>query len=235
MKPEIFLDLYRNLEQLVKGNYAGRKFESPIINFSNSQQGKPYKEELNAIREIRNLLVHLPMIDGTYPIEPSDEIGAALQEVIESIEHPLKAMDFAVKIENIMKTKPEDNAFQIMTRMEENGYSHVPVVMNGKLDGVFSKSTVFSWLINHGNKDIHKEMLIQDFEVFTRINSPHSEYYEFAARNALYIQVRELFEKTYQRKSRRLAAMFITENGHENERLLGMITPWDVLKNGPRQ
>ncbi len=232
MEPEIFLDLFRNLEQLVKEKYSGRKYESPIINFSNSREGKPYKDELNTIREIRNLLVHLPMIDGNYPVKPSNEIGAVLEEIIEKIEHPLQAMDFAVKMENIMKTRPEDNAFSIMYKMEENGYTHVPIVRGGILSGVFSKSAVFSYLIKHGNKDIDKNMLIRDFSDFTVINSPHGEYYEFAAKDALYFEVRDMFERTYQRKSRRLAVMFITENGHENERLLGMITPWNVLKNG---
>ena len=31
-------------------------------------------------------------------------------------------------------------------------------------------------------------------------------------------------------QSERIAALFITRNGNKNERILGMVTPWDVLQ-----
>lgn len=233
MQAETFLDLYKNLEQLVKDKYSGngKRYESPIINFSNSREGRPYKEELDSIREIRNLLVHLPMINGNYPLEPSEEIIAKLREIIEKVEHPLLALDFAVRSNNIMKARLEDSVFSVMSRMENNGYTHVPIVNDGKLFGVFSKSTVFSYLISHGLTKIRDNMQINDFIDFLPIEKHRAEYYDFAAKDALYVEVREMFENTYQRKSRRLMVVFITENGNPNEWLLGMITPWDVLRS----
>lgn len=233
MQAETFLDLYKNLEQLVKDKYSGngKRYESPIINFSNSREGRPYKEELDSIREIRNLLVHLPMINGNYPLEPSEEIVAKLQEIIEKIEHPLLALDFAVRSDSIMKARLEDSVFSVMSRMENNGYTHVPIISDGKLFGVFSKSTIFSYLITHGLTKIRDDMQINAFFDFLPIEKHRGEYYDFAAKDALYIEVREMFENTYQRKSRRLMVVFITENGNPNERLFGMITPWDVLRS----
>ncbi|MHC1771866.1 MAG: CBS domain-containing protein [Flexilinea sp.] len=233
MQAETFLDLYKNLEQLVKDKYSGngKRYESPIINFSNSREGRPYKEELDSIREIRNLLVHLPMINGNYPLEPSEEIVAKLQEIIEKIEHPLLALDFAVRSDNIMKARLEDSVFSVMSRMENNGYTHVPIISDGKLFGVFSKSTIFSYLITHGLTKIRDDMQINAFIDFLPIEKHRGEYYDFAAKDALYVEVREMFENTYQRKSRRLMVVFITENGNPNERLFGMITPWDVLRS----
>jgi CBS domain-containing protein len=233
MQAETFLDLYKNLEQLVKDKYSGngKRYESPIINFSNSREGRPYKEELDSIREIRNLLVHLPMINGNYPLEPSEEIVAKLQEIIEKIEHPLLALDFAVRSDSIMKARLEDSVFSVMSRMENNGYTHVPIISDGKLLGVFSKSTIFSYLITHGLTKIRDDMQINAFIDFLPIEKHRGEYYDFAAKDALYVEVREMFENTYQRKSRRLMVVFVTENGNPNERLFGMITPWDVLRS----
>ena len=171
------------------------------------------------------------MINGNYPLEPSEEIVAKLQEIIEKIEHPLLALDFAVRSDSIMKARLEDSVFSVMSRMENNGYTHVPIISDGKLFGVFSKSTIFSYLITHGLTKIRDDMQINAFFDFLPIEKHRGEYYDFAAKDALYIEVREMFENTYQRKSRRLMVVFITENGNPNERLFGMITPWDVLRS----
>jgi len=232
MQADLFLDLYKKLEQLVKDKYSGngKRFESPVISFSNSREGREYKEDLDTIREIRNLLVHLPMTNGQYPIEPSEEIVKTLMEIIEKIEHPLKAMDFAIKIENIMKAKLDDLAFSVMKRMEDNGYTHVPIVDEGKLFGVFSKSTFFSYMIAHNCKGIDADTEIRDFIDILPVEKQRNEYYEFAPKDALYIEIRELFEKTYQRKNRRLAVVFLTSDGKPDGWLQGMITAWDVLR-----
>ena len=33
------------------------------------------------------------------------------------------------------------------------------------------------------------------------------------------------------RRSRRISAVFLTETGEPKAKLVGMITPWDILKN----
>ncbi len=63
---DIFLDLYNTLEQTLKGKsrYYNNRYESPIVRFQNSSDGKVYRDELESIRDIRNLLVHNPLIGG---------------------------------------------------------------------------------------------------------------------------------------------------------------------------
>ena len=39
---------------------------------------------------------------------------------------------------------------------------------------------------------------------------------------------KDIFEKTYS-GGKRLAMVFVTSNGKENGKLLGTISPWDVL------
>ena len=130
MDPEVFLDLYNNLETKLKGrgSYYNDRYESPIIRFSNSSEGKEYREELSTIRDIRNLLVHSPLVNGKYPVEPSDEIGAVLEEILEKVEQPKKAMNYATWADKIQKTRLDEEAYPVMRMMELRGFSHVPVV-----------------------------------------------------------------------------------------------------------
>ena len=76
-----FLDLYKRLEQLLKTHYyndSGR-YESVVARYENSRESGELKDEITAIREIRNLIQHNPKIKGRYIIEPSEEIMKALK------------------------------------------------------------------------------------------------------------------------------------------------------------
>ena len=55
---EEFLDLYKQLEQLLKLKYANDsgRYESVVARYENSRECGNMKDELKAIREIRNLL-----------------------------------------------------------------------------------------------------------------------------------------------------------------------------------
>ena len=224
----------QNWRQFVKDKYTGngKRFESPVVNFSNSREGREFKEDLDTIREIRNLLVHLPMTNGQYPIEPSEShknIGGDYRK----IEHPLKAMDFAIKIENIMKKGLDDLAFSIMKKWKT---MDIPMSrLSTKANSLeFSARAQFFVYDAHNCKGIHLDMKIGDFIDILPVEKHRNEYYEFAPKDALYIEIRELFEKTYQRNNRRLAVVFLTSDGKPDGWLQGMITPWDVLRIGEK-
>ncbi len=216
MDPEVFLDLYNNLETKLKGrgSYYNDRYESPIIRFSNSSEGKPYREELSTIRDIRNLLVHSPLVNGKYPVEPSDEIGAVLEEILEKVEQPKKAMNYATWADKIQKT-----------RLDEEAYP----VDGEKMLGVFSKSTVFSFHIRNNMPALQRGMRIKEFGNLLDIENHSNEYFEFAPKDALYTDILELFNTNYKKRQKRLAIVFLTETGNSQEKLLGLITPWDVL------
>ena len=57
----------------------------------------------------------------------------------------------------------------------------------------------------------------------------HMENYAFVHRETGITQARQMFEKP-QGKNRRLSVIFITEHGRREEALLGMLTPWDIMK-----
>lgn len=225
-----FLDLYKQLEQELKTKYAGNDvhYESPVIQFEDSQEGKPFHDELTAIREIRNLLQHTPMIDGQYPVEPSEAAVRSLRNIILSLQHPLKALDFSVRGEQIYKASLDSNLLKTTRVMSERGFSHVPVFQNSTMIGVLSVSCVFDCLVKKGSSFIMPETTVGDLLEYLPFESHPHEFYQFASRDTLYYDVREMFETTYQH-SKRLVIVFLTEHGRPTERLLGLLSPWNVL------
>lgn len=229
-----FLDAYRRLEKALKQSKrygTNNPYENPILRFVSSAEGKRYKNALDLIREVRNLLVHSPKVADEYPITPSEGLYDTLIEILELVENPEPALSFAIRAEQIFKTTLHENALVVMRAMEAAGFSHVPVVFRKELLGVFSKTCVFSYLINNADKKIDSSLMVGDFSKYIDFNYPNGDYYEFVPKDIPATDVRDMFDLTLARRPRRLSAVFITENGTRNSKLCGMITPWDILKN----
>lgn len=231
MRHDEFLEQYKVLESLLSAKLesSGRRhFNSPVMEYINSPEGALYREELNLIREIRNLLAHSPDLDQQAVVEPSEAILRQLTDIVEYVKQPPLAINYAVPSDSIMRVHLKDNALRTMEKMQKSGFSHLPVIENGLFYGVFSVGTLFSYALYSKPVQIDLNTRIDQFKRFIPIDQHVTEKFLFLPRTASYFEARAEFERPTKR-DRRLAAIFITENGDAKERLLGMITPWDVL------
>lgn len=222
-----FLGDYKKLEQLLKTKvYQDVRTESVVVKFSRSRLGAPYQDILNAARETRNLLQHQPKYEGEYLVQPSEQLINGLKEIIDAIENPRKALDFAER--RIYTATPDSKITEVTAVMNKYGYSHVPVYENRRLIGIFSVNVLFSYLVNKAFPEINESSCIGDLRGMIGPDQHRNEYYEFVDKNTLLIEADALFEAP-QRAHKRLAVIYITEHGKPTEYLLGMLTPWDVL------
>lgn len=233
MPAEEFIDLYKTLEQVLRVKYEQgpddkNGYENLIIRYASSNEGTPYRKELDSIREIRNLLQHLPMENGQYLVEPSPEITQKLKKIINSIQNPQKAMDFSIPASKIFTTSLNENAYSVMKVMYKKGHSHVPVIQDGKIIGVFSTGTIFSFMMVEGISALSATTNIADFKKYLPIDAHKNERYEFVSKETTFTDVKIMFENSFKRP-KRLVALFITETGLMDEKLMGMVTPWDIL------
>lgn len=226
-KADEFLGYYKELEQLLKTKvYQDVRAESVVAKFSKSRLGAPYQDVLNAARETRNLLQHQPKYEGEYLVQPSEMLILGLKAVIDAIENPRKALDFSQK--RIYTATPNSKITEVTAVMNKHGYSHVPVYENRRLIGVFSVNVLFTYLVSKGFPEINESSRIGDLRGMIGLDQHRNEYYEFEDKDTLLIEADALFEAP-QRTHKRLAVIFITENGNPAEYLLGMLTPWDIL------
>ncbi len=232
---DVFLELYKNLEELLEVKYSdGRRYTgSTILRYYNDDEGKKWREELNVCREMRNMLSHHADIGGKPVFEPSDAVIAVMREIIEDVKNPPVAMSIATPREKLVSCSYSDRAEDVVRRMKERGYSHVPVIENGRLVGVFSVGTAFSMIVKYGSDSLHKDSTIRDFKEFLPIDKHETEKFGFVADSAPYSSLKYRFTAKGPRE-RRLAALFVTANGRENEKVLGIITPWDMIKESEK-
>jgi CBS domain-containing protein len=147
--------------------------------------------------------------------------------VLDFVNRPPLAMEYATKAERVLKVGPDQRVLRVMELMEKNGYSHVPVMKDGRFFGVFSVGSVFRYVLRRKGKGLEPEATVKDLKGYLAVEE-HTENYEFVSADATYIEVRKRFEQV-RGKNKRVAVIFITQDGRQDQPLLGMLTPWDVL------
>jgi CBS domain-containing protein len=234
MSAERFLDLYRQIEELLERRYAkeSRTTSNVIVQFIQEKQGSRYREELNLCREIRNVLSHHSTFQGQPVVEPADGVMQVMEQLVEELKKPPLALDYGTPADHLLWATPDERVLPLMETMREKGYSHIPVreanpkTSSQTVSGIFSTGSVFQYTLCHPERPITEETRLGDFREFLPIER-HAEAFLFAKPDMNYWEAREAFSTV--RKHRRLAAILITSDGTAGGRLKGMLTPWDVL------
>ena len=224
----IFRELCNKFEDLVRIKYKVKDEEGAFYILSNQKEYKKFEKDINLIRKIRNLLSHGECkIEGKVAIEINENIIEKLKEIISLLENPplvtsryiseMFVVDLEEKLEKLIKT------------MNEKKISHVPVLdKDKKLVGVFSENTIFSKLSEDEIIEIGKEYKVKDYEKYIKLENHSSEYFDFIKRNEELTSAQNLFNKSI-KKDKKLVMLFVTENGKKTEKILGILTPWDLL------
>lgn len=235
MRSEIFLQKYRVLEGLLEKRYDGCKMHSSsvVMEFLRDANSDSVRVDLDLIRELRNLLTHNAGPDGCSIAEPSEEMIRRLDEIIEFVRKPRLALDYGTPASDILCAHANDRLFDVMRNMRKNGYSHVPIMQNGRICGVLSVKSVFDYLAENGAEGIDVDFRIADLGERIGLNRNSGDRYLFLPKNTNVEAVRSAFER-FTEKNSRLSAVFISENGLPDEELICILTPWDVLSDAPR-
>ena len=231
MRAQTFLELYRILEGLLEKKYADepRKNSSVVMEYLSDPESEPVRQPLNLCREIRNLLTHNADDAGGAVVEPSKAVLDSLLGIIDYVQTPQPALHYATPGDQVLCTSYGEPVLELMARMQKRGFSHVPVLHRDGIVGVFSVSSVFEYLLKKGPGAINERTRVTDFGKLLSLEKSEGERVQLMDRTAALQEVRSAFEHGRARNSR-LVAVIITEHGQADEPILGLLTPWDVLK-----
>jgi len=223
-----FLNLYKMVEDTLEERYARktRRYSSVVMEFINSPEGDAWREKMDICREIRNLMTHTADVSGEAVVTPAQGVLDMLREILAYVQRPPMALDYATRWSGILKASPADFVLPLMRAMHRRGFSHVPVMRGDAMVGVFSVSTIFSSIILR-DAPVNDRTRVRDFEELPPIEKHMAEQFVFLSDQATLPEAQAAFDRT---DRKRTAAAFITSDGTADGRLLGMITPWDVLR-----
>lgn len=187
-----------------------------------------HQQELRAIAQLRNILVHNPFTSFDDPIAyASQAVVTRYGQIRDALLNPYDALSIAVPVHKIYTVEPSTSLSEVITNMNENTYTHIPVIRDGKMIGVFSENTLLSHVANSGEVIITNDLKMSDFADLIPIESQRNEKFVFLHRKASLSEVFEIFNKAIKVRQR-IGMVFITENGKSDEKPLGIITAWDL-------
>lgn len=228
-----FIMIYNELDEYMRKylKLDERVPHTELINrmVKESRIFKASEYDLKRYASLRNAIVHNPDKKNADPIaEPHNAVITNYESIKNKVLDPPTALDsIAIRANNIFTATLNSNAMNVMKEMSKNTYTHVPVLNEGILIGVFSENTLFSYIIKNEAVFIENEIQIKEFEEFIPIHKHQSEYFEFVSKKALVVDIEKIFQIGLKDK-KRISVVFITENGNPKEKILGMITAWDL-------
>lgn len=225
---EKYIELYKKLENVVRVTYNIKQEESISYYLTNNARFKQSRDEILYCQQVRNLLQHKEKIKKEYPIEPHDEMIIFIENLIHRIEQRQKCFDICIKRDRIYSQTLEGSVKETISEMQKNMYTHVPIIENDYMIGVFDENSVFKYISEEEIISIDPELKFNDIERFLNIDDREMEEFLFINKRLYVDELQELFDEAFKR-GKRVGAAFITERGSKNEKILGLITPWDII------
>ena len=119
---------------------------------------------------------------------------------------------------------------EVLDRMLDSSFSHIPVLDGqGKLLGIFSENTIFTRVAKEGLGALAETDCVREFEPYLDIRDHVRDSFEFIAETVATEEAVERFKKRDE-QGRRLAMLVVTKHGDPSEKVLGVLTPYDVLE-----
>lgn len=235
---DLFLDRYKHLEELCRDAFGLDAGESALIELKRRKQFRSYAEDIDYCREVRNFLQHNPKLGGQYPVEPSEQMVAFIDDLIERIQQRKRCIQIAVKGQEIHTCAKSDPLAKCLETMGAGAFSHLPVIEDGRVVGIVDLHTVLK-AVNGAGGDKPRGLTVSDMFDCVRIQERDGVYehpglkgevYDFFSINAFVDELEGEFERWF-KQGRRLGVALLTQNGKQHEKLLGLVTAWDILGN----
>ena len=225
---EKFKELFLEFEDETKKklNYKYDKLEICIDELRNKGYN-PYVREYSFItfcRRLRNITFH-NLNDNYYLI--TNETIEKFSNLLYEVKHPFKVYDKSSK--NVYSKTINDYVLKTMKDMNEKNYTHIPIYdENSKtIVGIFSENTIFQYILEDNKIQIDDNTKFKDITKCIDIKKS-KEIVKFVSRDKLYDDVVNDFIREF-KDGNKLSCIMITTRGTIDEKVIGVLTSWDII------
>lgn len=222
---EKFIEKYKELEYAINSKYNIPKSSSEVSFLARTKEFSKYRKELEYCREVRNFLQHETKIDKEFAIIPSDEMIKLIDKMIYLVNNPISCLSISKKLTQIFYKSLDDYVLESMLAIDHKMYSHIPIIENNKLVGVFSKTSIFNFLLEDNIDKLNSALKFKDIRKYIDLDA---EAYMFCDEVITVNEMEELIVSEF-KKGRKISMIFITSNALETGNVIGMFTPFDVM------
>lgn len=183
-------------------------------------------DRLAALSKTWNSTERQSQPERTLPIATDETDIQFLEDVIIHIRQLATIENILIPRDVVSTCTLESTVSSVVEKMVKNCYSHVPVIdMDGKIIGVFSESTMLE--MNKAGIRSGESAVMRDVAEFLPLAKHTADVFKFVPKNDAVLHLRRLCDEAI-KKRERIGMFFVTENGRDDESLLGILTVWDI-------
>jgi len=230
---ERFLNIYNTLDTFLR-NFVQVEFDvshTEVVRRAAEKRGdiKYRAQTLKGYANLRNAIVHNPDSRAQPIAEPHERIVHEYESIVENILRPPKCDQKWIPKDDIFSAKSSDNVVSVMKKMFTSRFSNVPIVKENVVVGVFNEWTPLEIASDTGELMLDDSQQLGEFAQWTELTrTANAQAVNFAKRDSTLDEVREIIGRNVKKRIR-IGMVLFTEHGRPNERLLGLITPWDII------
>jgi predicted transcriptional regulator len=209
-------------KELAKDNLAS--FAHMIKEYSQrGRLGKADQENLRAFADLRNVLVHEKVKPRYHLAAPTSYVVREIEELQQRLLSPELAIPrFQKKVETI---RMSDSLSAVLKAISERDYSQFPVYDDQGFKGLLTENGITRWLAHHVTNELSL-IELDEVPVKTALREEENKRnFIFISRRVTVDMISELFVTRDL-----LEAALITNSGGRDEKLMGIVTRWDVVR-----
>lgn len=223
-KSEEFMEMFNEIHDYMKeiNNDSEGSFADLLNDNNNDWIIKQNKSFLDKVRKIRNTLVHNNKVVSI----PSDYTYETLKEIRDVIFSPPKVDGFLNK--EILVKEKNSSIIETIKLMKRNNYSQIPIVdIDEKYFDLLTNNTVARWIGDledeGGGRLIMNDTPVEEVLAYKE----NEEVSEFISKNSKLTDLIEKYNDIVE-EGKKFSGFLITETGKSTQKLLGIITGWDI-------
>lgn len=231
-----FINTYNELSEYMESYLHLKEHRSHVqmlrIMTKKSNIIKSAFDELRTFANLRNIMVHDST--GKYnPIaQPHEEVVKRYEQILLQLKNPPTAYDVSTKAKDLIFARPDMRLVDCIKMMHDKNYSYMPVCVNFKIIGVLSGDSIFTYMRKNITTTIHKEFTVNDLG--DCIVNHLDERFDYVAKDTPLSDIIDMYSNDIQ-DGKRLGAVFVTKTGKDNEKIMGMISAWDLIDHIGRE
>jgi len=185
-----------------------------------------YADDLKEFGALRNAIVHDKEFPARIIADPRPEVVEAIERLADILLDPPRV--YPLFRREVRRLSWDDPIARPLRWIREYHYTQFPVFRERRFAGLLTSRCVAQWLadsVANGTVDL-TGVTVGDV---LRHDAYEGRRVAFIARDATWYDAVELFSPARGNRRASLEAILITESGREDEQLLGIITPRDLL------
>ena len=224
-----FISAYNRIDQEMKSIIGSSDHHSffRLIDMAKKKSAviRRHEADLREFGDLRNAIVHHRTSVEYVIAEPHDDVVAKMEEIEQALMHPNSVGEIFRR--DVLTFQLGDSLSYALKIIREKKFNQFPVYLGSEFKGLVTPVGITAFLASNLREDTIslRKTTLEDILVHENKRDNH----RFISGDTSAYVAEEMF-KTELTRGHRLEALLITEDGAASSDLLGIVTPFDILK-----